>query len=112
MQFDKGICDSSDLFDDISNKCNTDLRFVIGLPKVSQISSVGPPKHEIALAFGDGCNELDNMLVVEFVNVDMSRDLSFPRLIKLSLFFFIASMDLLDVFNSNGRSLTVKLIKL
>jgi len=111
MQLIQGICNPADLFDDISNERNAKLRPSVVVPKISQISSISPPKHKIAFPSSDSCNELNNMLMVELVDINVSLDLSLPRLIKRSLVFFIFSMVLFDLLDGNVGSFTIKLIR-
>lgn len=112
MQHVQSIGEAPKLCNDVLNERNRKVRFSIGLPKFSQVSTVRPSEHEVAFPSGDSCNKFDNIWMVDFVGVDMSLDLSFPLCFQFPLLLFVISEDLLDLFNSNVGPFAVKLAKI
>jgi hypothetical protein len=119
VQLIQGICESPKLIDDVPDERSADLRLSVVLPKFPQVPPIRPSKHKVALSpvsssaipSSDSRNELDDILVVEFVSVNMGLDLPFPLFVQLAQFLFIVSVDLFDLLDGNIGAATVELVK-
>jgi hypothetical protein len=77
-----------------------------------QISPVRPSKHKKPVPSSNSRNKLNDILVPQFVDMDVSSNFSFPLFLKLFQLFFVGSVDLLDLLDRNIGSLTIKLFRL